>query len=89
MYGTKFGELLIITMTDHLIPLLIFFHAYAQNSPDNRVISGPGCSKLMTSLVNILLKFQMLISEKCQNFWLKTTKNISVFGYKKVKHLTS
>ena len=25
--------------------------------------SGPGCSKLATSLVNVSLKFQMLISE--------------------------
>ena len=32
--------------------------------------SGPGCSKLTTSLVNILLKFQMLISEIHQNFLL-------------------
>ena len=33
--------------------------------------SGPGCSKLMTSLVNVLLKFQTLISQICQYFWLK------------------
>ena len=32
---------------------------------------GPGCSKLMTSLVNVSLKFQMLISEMCQYFMLK------------------
>ena len=25
--------------------------------------AGPGCSKLMTSLVNVSLKFQMLISQ--------------------------
>ena len=29
---------------------------------------GPGCSKLTTSLVNISLKFQMLISQICQHF---------------------
>ena len=34
--------------------------------------SGPGCSKLMTSLVNVSLKFQTLISEICQYFLLKT-----------------
>ena len=27
---------------------------------------GPGCSKLTTSLVNVLLKFQTLVSETCQ-----------------------
>ena len=67
--------------------------------------SGLGCSKLTTSLVNISLKFQTLISEIFQYFLLKkcekllhcsakaslifSTKNISVFGYKVVKHLTS
>ena len=30
--------------------------------------SGPGCSNLTTSLVNVLLKFQMLIFETCQYF---------------------
>ena len=65
--------------------------------------SGPGCSKLTTSLVNVSLKFQMLISEICQYFLLKNfetllhcksfpdffNKNISVFGYKVIKHVTS
>ena len=63
--------------------------------------SGPGCSKLTTSLVNVSLKFQMLISQICQYFLLRkcekrakaslifSTKNISVFGYKVLKHLTS
>ena len=66
--------------------------------------SGPSCSKLTTLLVNISLKFQALISEICQYFFLKkceklfqcksfyhffSTKNISVFGYKVIKHLTS
>ena len=32
---------------------------------------GPGCSKLTTSLVNVSLKFQMLISYIHQYFWLK------------------
>ena len=64
---------------------------------------GPGCSKLMMPLVNVSLKFQMLISEICQYFLLKTcekllhcktshifsTKIISVVGYKVVKHLKS
>ena len=65
--------------------------------------SGPGCSKLTTSLVNVSLKFQTLISEICHYFLLKkcekllqckaslifSTKNFSVFGYKVIKHLTS
>ena len=66
--------------------------------------SGPGYSKLTTSLVNVSLKFQTLISEIRQYVLLKknvrsfyntkaslifSTKNISVFGYKIVKHITS
>ena len=65
---------------------------------------GPGCSKLTTSLVNVLLKFSMLISLICQYFMLKNCekllqcksfshvfnkKNISVFGNKVVQHLMS
>ena len=66
----------------------------------NCYTSGPGCSKLTMSLVNVSLKFQMLVSQICQYFLLKnvrsfctakaslifSTKNISVFGYKVVKH---
>ena len=48
--------------------------------------SGPGCSKLTTSLVNVLLKFQTLITQICQKFLLK---KFSVFGYEVLKHLTS
>ena len=32
---------------------------------------GPGCSKLTMSLVKISLKFQMLISEICQYFFVE------------------
>ena len=67
------------------------------------VQSGPGCSQLMMPLVNILLKFQMLIFEIFQYFLLKKcekllhcksfshffNKTISVFGNQVVKHLTS
>ena len=68
-------------------------------------LSGPGCSKLTTSLVNETLNFQKLISQIWQYFLLKkcekllhcnakaslifSTKNFNVFGYKVVKHLTS
>ena len=65
--------------------------------------SGPGYSNLTTSLVNVSIKFQTLISEICQSFLLKKcekfshgksftdffNKNFSVFGYKVVKHLRS
>ena len=36
---------------------------------------GPGCSKLTTSLVNVSLKFQTLISEICQYFLLKNVRS--------------
>ena len=65
--------------------------------------SVPGCSKLTTSLVNVSLKFQTLISQICQYFCWKnvrsfcsakaflifSTKNITFFGYKVFKHLMS
>ena len=35
---------------------------------DHTTPSGPGCSKLTTSLVNVSLKFQTLISEISQYF---------------------
>ena len=64
---------------------------------------APGRSKLATSLVNVSLKFQTSISQICQIFFWKKrekllqcesfshffNKNISVFGYKALKHLTS
>ena len=37
---------------------------------------GPGCSKIMTSLVNVSLKFQMLISEIRQYFLLKKCEKL-------------
>ena len=69
----------------------------------DRQRSGPSCSKLTMSLVNVSLKFQTLISEICHYFLLKkceklcsakaslifSTKNISIFAYEVVKHLTS
>ena len=77
---------------------LLFSNTFKQTS-------GPGCSKLMTSLVNETLKFQTLIhvSQICQYFLMKKyekllqcksfshffNKNISVFDYKVVKHLMS
>ena len=60
-----------------------------------RYTPRPGCSKLTTSLVNVSLKFQTLISNICQYFLLENVrsfcnaKNIGVFGYKVVIHSTS
>ena len=39
-------------------------------------ISGPGCSKLTTSLVNVSLNFQKLISQICQYFLLKKCEKL-------------
>ena len=45
--------------------------------------SGPGCSKLTTSLVNVSLKFQKLISQIHQYFLLKKKqKHLSFFQQK-------
>ena len=38
--------------------------------------TGPGCSKLTTSLVNISLNFQKLISQICQYFMLKKCEKL-------------
>ena len=44
------------------------------NPPFRR--SGPGCSKLTTSLVNVSLKFPTLISNTCQYFLLKKCEKL-------------
>ena len=41
--------------------------------------SGPGCSKLTTSLVNVSLNFQKLISQICQYFSLKKCEKLLHF----------
>ena len=58
--------------------------------------SGPGCSKLTTSLVNNSLNFQKLISQICQYFFVEkmchlSTKDFSVFqcSRKTLNELTS
>ena len=40
--------------------------------------SGPGCSKLTTSLVNVSLKFQTLITEIGQYFLLKKVRGFCI-----------
>ena len=47
-------------------------NTYANANP----ISGPGCSKLTTSLANETLKFQMLIYPICQYFLLKKCEKL-------------
>ena len=53
--------------------------------------TGPDCSKLTTSLVNVSLKFQTLISQSCQYFLSKKfvkllqCKSFSHFFNKKFK----
>ena len=57
--------------------------------------SGPSCSKLMTSLDNVVYKFKTLIFEnvlylkKYEKVLLFFHKNISLFRYKVIIHLTS
>ena len=57
--------------------------------------SGPGCSKLMTLLVNISLKFIYFLLKKCEKLLQRKSfshffnKKITVFGYKVVQHLMS
>ena len=45
-------------------------------SSDYAKRSGPGCSKLTTSLVNVSLNFQKLISQICQYFLLKKCEKL-------------
>ena len=44
--------------------------------PDQQKSTGPGCSKLTTSLVNEALKFQTLISQIRQYFLLKKCEKL-------------
>ena len=67
------------------------------------VLSGPGCSKLTTSLVNVSLNFQKLNSKYANIFCWKHVRSFciakasliffnkifNVFGYIVIKHLTS
>ena len=50
--------------------------------------TGPGCSKLTMSLVNVSLKFQSLISEICQYFLLKKSGKLVHFFNKKYDIVT-
>ena len=88
------------------VPRLCTYHEIADHdSRHNWCWSGPGCSKLTTSLVNEMLNVPNVnISNMpiCQYFLLKNVRRfwtakaslifstkISVFDYRVVKHLTS
>ena len=43
---------------------------------DKLITPGPGCLKLTTSLANVSLKFQTLISQICQHFLLKKCERL-------------
>ena len=53
----------------HIVSLYIV--AIPNSCVSKNYLSGPGYSKLTTSLINVLLKFQTLISDLCQYFSLK------------------
>ena len=73
---------LIDIFTDWLHRIIIFSNVLLHNMLTldkfymQRRISGPGCSKLTTSLVNDSLKFQTLISQICQYFLLKKCEKL-------------
>ena len=49
-----------------------------KHSPEEHLLerSGPGCSKLTTSLVHVSLNFEKLISQICQYFLLKKCEKL-------------
>ena len=55
---------------------------YLTRGTVNPYHSGPGCSKLTMSLVNVPLNFQELISQICQYFLLKKCENSHFFNKK-------
>ena len=60
--------------------LCVCFHCKTERF--DIIIPGPGCSKLTMSLVNVSLKFQMLISQTRQYFLLKNVRSFSFFSTK-------
>ena len=61
------------------IILLLFLQHYAKMSL--KYSTGPGCSKLTMSLVNVSLKFQMLISLIHQYFLLKKCEKLLLLTF--------
>ena len=63
-----------------------FSHPFQRElTPSKRIYfawhSGPGCSTLTTSLVNVSLKFQMLISQIRQYFLLKKCEKLELLTF--------
>ena len=77
-------------------PWILHWMILSQKNYPSAFSTGPSCSKLTTSLVNISLNFQKFISQICHHFLLKKcekllhcksishffNKKFSVFGYK-------
>ena len=60
-------------------------------SSESQIYPGPSCSKLTTSLVNVSLKFQMLISVTHQYFLLKKCEKLlhcKIFSHFVNKNIT-
>ena len=63
--------------------LLSASQRWMKNSPREKP-PGPRFSKLTTSLVNVSLKFQTLISQICQYFLLKKFEKLLSFFQQKI-----
>ena len=63
-------RILHVEQSDEGLHYLAFSKGFHNTRP------GPGCSKLTTSLVNVSLKFQTLISQICQYFLLKKCEKL-------------
>ena len=60
-----------------MLCIVCFFNDQVRGTVLKLTSTGPGCSKLTTSLINVSLKFQTLISEICQYFLLKKCEKLS------------
>ena len=63
-----------VSFCSHIVSII--FSRKRGSIAHSRYSPGPGCSKLTTSLVNISLKFQMLISEMHKYFLLKKCEKL-------------
>ena len=69
------GEFEILTfeiLTKRYLMISLVFNNFYENC----ISPGPGCSKLTMSLVNVLLKFQTLITQTRQYFLLKKCEKL-------------
>ena len=67
--------------------MFFFATGASKEVPENESISsntwrpGPGCSKLTTSLVNVSLKFQTLITSIRQYFCRKNVRSFYILSF--------